>query len=96
LLAKAAGAEVVVHDPIALHGVALKHPELELEQNLAKAFVGADAVVLATEWKEYRELDPKTVNPGYKFIIDGRNVLDVAQWQQAGFKVLALGRTISN
>jgi len=96
LLAKAAGAEVVVHDPIALHGVALKHPELELEQDLAKAFVGADAVVLATEWKEYRELDPKTVNPGYKFIIDGRNVLDVAQWQQAGFKVLALGRTISN
>jgi len=96
LLAKAAGAEVVVHDPIALHGVALKHPELELEQDLAKAFVGADAVVLATEWKEYRELDPKTVNPGNKFIIDGRNVLDVAQWQQAGFKVLALGRTISN
>jgi UDPglucose 6-dehydrogenase len=96
LLAKAAGAEVVVHDPVALHGVALKHPELELEQNLANAFVGADAVVLATEWKEYRELDPKSVNPGNKFIIDGRNVLDVALWQQAGFKVLALGRTITN
>ena len=96
LLAKAAGAEVVVHDPVALHGVALKHPELELEQDLIKAFVDADAVVLATEWKEYRELDPKTVNPGNKFIIDGRNVLDVALWQQAGFKVLALGRTITN
>jgi UDPglucose 6-dehydrogenase len=96
LLAKAAGAEVVVHDPVALHGVALKHPELELEQNLANAFVGADAVVLATEWKEYRDLDPKNVNPGNKFIIDGRNVLDVALWQQAGFKVLALGRTITN
>ena len=96
LLAKAAGAEVVVHDPVALHGVALKHPELELEQDLIKAFVDADAVVLATEWKEYRDLDPKNVNPGNKFIIDGRNVLDVALWQQAGFKVLALGRTITN
>jgi len=96
LLAKAAGAEVVVHDPIALHGVALKHPELELEQDLAKAFIGAEAVVLATEWKEYRELDPKTVSPKSKFIIDGRNVLDVALWQRAGFKVLALGRTITN
>lgn len=96
LLAKAAGAEVVVHDPIALHGVALKHPELSLEQDLVKAFIGVDAVVLATEWKEYRELDPKTVRPGNKFIIDGRNVLNVALWQQAGFKVLALGRTITN
>jgi len=96
LLAKAAGAEVVVHDPIALHGVAIKHPELELEQDLIKAFVDADAVVLATEWKEYRELDPKSANPRNKFIIDGRNVLDVALWQQAGFKVLALGRTITN
>ena len=96
LLAKAAGAEVIVHDPVALHGVALKHPELELQQDLLKAFIGVDAVVLATEWKEYRELDPKSVNPGNKFIIDGRNVLDVALWQQAGFKVLALGRTITN
>lgn len=96
LLAKAAGAEVVVHDPIALHGVAIKHPELELEQDLIKAFIDADAVVLATEWKEYRELDPKSANPRNKFIIDGRNVLDVALWQQAGFKVLALGRTITN
>ncbi|MEI8231035.1 MAG: UDP binding domain-containing protein, partial [Actinomycetes bacterium] len=60
------------------------------------AFIGAEAVVLATEWKEYRELDPKTVSPKSKFIIDGRNVLDVALWQRAGFKVLALGRTITN
>jgi len=96
LLAKAAGAEVIVHDPVALHGVALKHPELTLEQDLAKAFTDVDAVVLATEWKEYRELDPTTVTPRNKFIIDGRNVLDVAKWQQAGFKVQALGRTITN
>jgi UDPglucose 6-dehydrogenase len=96
LLAKNAGAEVVVHDPVALHGVALKHPELILEQDLAKAFTDVDAVVLATEWKEYRELDPSGLVLRNKFIIDGRNVLDVAKWQQAGFKVQALGRTITN
>jgi UDPglucose 6-dehydrogenase len=96
LVAEAAGAEVIGHDPVALHGVALKHPELTLEQSLHQAFTDVDAVVLATEWKEYRELDPTTVTPRNKFIIDGRNVLDVAKWQQAGFKVQALGRTITN
>jgi UDPglucose 6-dehydrogenase len=96
LLAKGEGADVVVHDPVALHGVALKHPELHLEQDLAKAFIDADALVLATEWKEYRELDPTSVSVRNKFIIDGRNVLDVAKWQQAGFRVSALGRTITN
>lgn len=96
LLAKAAGANVVVHDPVALHGVSLKHPELAVEQDLQKAFDLADAVVLATEWKEYRDLDPTTVSVSNKLIIDGRNVLDVAKWQRAGFRVLALGRTITN
>jgi len=96
LLAKGEGADVVVHDPVALHGGALKHPELHLEQDLAKAFIDADALVLATEWKEYRELDPTSVSVRNKFIIDGRNVLDVAKWQQAGFRVSALGRTITN
>jgi UDPglucose 6-dehydrogenase len=96
LLAKGEGADVVVHDPVALHGVALKHPELHLEQDLAKAFIDADALVLATEWKEYRELDPTSVSVRNKFIIDGRNVLDIAKWQQAGFRVSALGRTITN
>ena len=96
LLAQAAGANVVVHDPVALHGVSLKHPDLPVEQDLHKAFDSADAVVLATEWKEYRELDPTTVSVANKLIIDGRNVLDVDKWQRAGFRVLALGKTITN
>jgi UDPglucose 6-dehydrogenase len=96
LLAQTAGADVVVHDPVALHGVSLKHPDLPVEQDLHKAFDSADAVVLATEWKEYRELDPTTVSVANKLIIDGRNVLDVAKWQRAGFRVLALGKTITN
>jgi len=96
MLAKAKGAQVVVHDPVALHGVALKHPDLLTEPDLGIAFKDIDAVVLATEWKEYRQLDPATVfdsvdNP---LIIDGRNVLDIKAWQQAGFKVLALGKTV--
>ena len=65
-------------------------------QNLHAAFEKVDAVVLATEWKEYRELDPKTVSGLVRnnLIIDGRNVLNISNWQAAGFKVLALGKTV--
>jgi UDPglucose 6-dehydrogenase len=95
-LAKAAGAEVVVHDPISLEGVAKKYPELVTNSDLVDSFKDVDAVVLATEWKLYRELDPASIvgSVANALVIDGRNVLDVAKWQSAGFKVLALGRTI--
>jgi UDPglucose 6-dehydrogenase len=98
LLAHRAGAEVIIHDPVSLPGVAIKHPELNGQADLTKAFDSVDAAVLATEWKEYRELDPNIVSAvvSNKLIVDGRNVLDVAKWQQAGFRVLALGRTIQN
>jgi UDPglucose 6-dehydrogenase len=97
LMIQRAGAEAIVHDPIALPGVNKKHPELSTQQDLDKAFNGVDAVVLATEWKEYRRLEPAAIaGIANKFIIDGRNVLDVVKWQQAGFKVLALGKTITN
>ena len=96
LLAQKAGAEVVVHDPIALHGVNAKYPELATNEDLVESFNNVDAVVLATEWKQYRNLDPATIAGALsnRLVIDGRNVLDVLKWQQAGFKVLALGRTI--
>lgn len=97
LLIQRAGAKAIIHDPIALPGVNKKHPELSTEQDLSQAFNGVNAVVLATEWIEYRRLEPAMITGiANKFIIDGRNVLDVAKWQQAGFKVLALGKTITN
>lgn len=94
LLAAQAGAEVLVHDPIALAGVNKKHPELATEADLVKAFENADAIVLATEWREYLELDPTSIADSVKrkFIIDGRNVLNTANWQAAGFKVVKLGK----
>jgi UDPglucose 6-dehydrogenase len=89
------GAEVVIHDPVAL--AALKEPgKLKPEQNLEVAAKDADLVILGTEWREYRELEPAKLRVKSKVIIDGRNVLDVKKWQLAGWKVIALGRNIQN
>ena len=89
------GPEVVIHDPVAL--AALKEPgKLKPEQNLEVAAQDADLVILGTEWKEYRDLEPTKLKVKSKVIIDGRNVLDVKKWQIAGWKVIALGRNIQN
>ena len=93
----AEGATVVIHDPISLDHVRATQPELIAEQDLVKAATGADALVLATEWNDYREghvpadLAPVVAN---KLIIDGRNALKVDKWQKAGFRLIALGRNV--
>jgi UDPglucose 6-dehydrogenase len=96
-LAKA-GAVVTVHDPVSLEALAVKEPELNREPDLIEALREADLVILGTEWKQYKEADPAILGSvvASKNIIDGRNVLDVALWQAAGWKVTALGRSIVN
>ena len=95
-LLKAAGADVTVHDPISLPNVNKQFPDFATEQDLVSAVAGSDAVVLATEWREYREFDPMVLGEvaSNKLVIDGRNALSVARWQTAGWKVIALGRNL--
>lgn len=96
-LIKATGATVVVHDPISLDHVRAQNPDFVAEQDLLAAATGADAVVLATEWAQYREghipadLGKVVAN---KLVIDGRNALKVEKWQQAGWRLIALGRNV--
>ncbi len=91
-----AGAVVTVTDPKALPG--LSDSQLSKVSDVDQALRGSELVILGTEWDEYRRLDPLKSKSLVKSatIIDGRNVLDVAAWQSAGWKVIALGRTISN
>ena len=94
----ASGAEVTVHDPVALEALGDRHPELVRANDLEVCFEDKDLVVLATEWQRYRELDPAAAisKVANTTIIDGRNVLDVPAWQAAGWKVIALGRNVHN
>lgn len=90
------GAHVIVHDPKALENVQRMYPQLDTEYDLAAALDGAELVVLATEWKDYREADPQVLGAlvRNRLVIDGRNALDVAAWRDANWQVIALGRNL--
>jgi len=88
------GAVVTVTDPQALPNAAKRFPELPLEPDLDATLHKADAVLLLTEWRQYRELDPHDTLAlvSAPRILDGRNVLDPAKWRAAGWTYKGLGR----
>jgi len=93
-----AGARVTVHDPVSLVALGDQHPELIREQDVSASAKDQDLVILGTEWSEYKAIEPKAFGDlvANKLIIDGRNVLDVAAWQAAGWRLIALGRNVHN
>ncbi|MBT2498960.1 UDP-glucose/GDP-mannose dehydrogenase family protein [Agromyces sp. ISL-38] len=91
---KGLGAEVVATDPEGIENARSRHPQLTYLESTREALRDADLVVLATEWREYRALDPDATGRlvAGRRIIDGRNVLDPAAWRAAGWQYRGLGR----
>ncbi|MET0885587.1 MAG: UDP-glucose/GDP-mannose dehydrogenase family protein [Mycetocola sp.] len=87
------GAQVVGTDPEAIPNSQRLHPQLTFG-TLDEALDGADAVVLLTEWKQYRALDPSAIAAKVyqTILVDGRNALDPAAWRAAGWTYRGLGR----
>ena len=96
VLAHKAGAIVTVHDPKAIANAESSHPELSYEYSLVEAVRGAEIILHLTEWREYRSADPAELIEVVALpnIIDGRNVLDNSLWSNAGWNMLAPGRTL--
>jgi UDPglucose 6-dehydrogenase len=88
------GAHVTVTDPQAVGNARAKWPDLRFASTALEAAKDADVVLLATEWQEYREIEPDTLAAvvAHRRILDGRNVLQPAQWRAAGWTYRALGR----
>ncbi|MFC9333920.1 UDP-glucose dehydrogenase family protein [Arthrobacter sp. NPDC057009] len=88
------GATVTVTDPQALKNAAQRFPELVFEQDTELALTNAEAVLLLTEWREYRDLDPIAVGGVVKekVILDGRNILQPTIWREAGWTYKGIGR----
>jgi UDPglucose 6-dehydrogenase len=89
------GAAVLCHDPRAMENARVRFPDLNYAGTAAEAVAGADAIMVLTEWSEYRELDPVRVAGqagAAGVVIDGRNCLDPDAWRAAGWRYRALGR----
>ena len=91
-----AGANVTVFDPQAMDNARKVFPTLDYADTLEEALRGAELTILATEWGQFREMDPERVAGVVEkqLLIDARNVLDVQQWRNAGWEMRALGRTL--
>ena len=92
---KGLGADVVVTDPAAIGNARRMHPQLRYERDRDAALSGADAVVLVTEWDEYRrQLSPEHAGRlvASRTIVDGRNCLNPVTWREAGWTYRGMGR----
>ncbi|SDH63262.1 UDP-glucose dehydrogenase family protein [Microbacterium pygmaeum] len=92
---KGLGADVIVTDPEAIDNSRRIHPQLDYTPHRDDAIADAEAVVVVTEWDEYRkDLTPQhasTLTTG-RIIIDGRNCLDATAWRTAGWTYHGMGR----
>lgn len=89
------GADVVVTDPAAIENARERHPQLGYASSRDEALRDADAVVVVTEWDQYRrELRPQHAGGLVRgrIVIDGRNCLDADAWRAAGWTYLGMGR----
>lgn len=92
------GATVRAHDPQAVEEARKSlPPEVAYCANAYEACEGADAVVLLTEWNEYRALDLDRIRNLLRepVFIDLRNVYRIRSMEQAGFKYFSVGRSAS-
>jgi UDPglucose 6-dehydrogenase len=90
----ASGAHVVGFDPHAAGNAKDDLPELELASDAYEAATGAHAIVIATDWEEFRALDLAKLREimTYPLVVDGRNLMDSTVMAEAGFWYYPTGR----
>ena len=93
-LLRDAGASVVGTDPRAVRRARLADPVLEIAADPEAAASGADAILVATEWQEYRDLGWARIAPAMagNLVFDTRSVADPVAVAAAGLRLVALGR----
>ena len=90
------GARLSVFDPEAMNNVkAILGDKIEYAENQYDALKGADALIIATEWNEFRTPNFLKIvtNLKSKAIFDGRNLFDIGAIKELGFYYESVGRT---
>ncbi len=88
------GASVAAHDPVAMEQAKKVLSGIDWKSDPYAAADGADALVIITEWNEYRALDLKRIAGSMKTkrLVDLRNVYKVAEVEPLGFHYVSIGK----
>lgn len=92
------GAHVRAYDPVATDNARkILNGQISYAESVKDCVSGADAIVIATEWPEFVEVDWKEVSTLVKqpVLIDGRNLLDPAKMEELGYTYRGIGRANS-
>ena len=89
-----AGAKVRAYDPVAMEVARPILPNVEMFDEPYKMAKDCDALMVVTEWNEFKQLDLEKVKGLLKaaVIYDGRNIYDPAIMKESGFTYRAIGR----
>jgi len=90
-----AGATITAYDPEAMSNAQQELGNtINYAQSHYQALEGADALLIATEWSEFRTPDFDRINQllPSKVIFDGRNLFEVVKLQQLGYQYISIGR----
>jgi UDPglucose 6-dehydrogenase len=91
----AAGAIVVAHDPVAMHETERRiGKSISYASSNYEAIDGADALIVVTDWNEYRHPDFERIKAALKnhVVVDGRNLYDAQKMRSLGFTYASIGR----
>ncbi|HEY8803273.1 MAG TPA: UDP-glucose/GDP-mannose dehydrogenase family protein [Candidatus Dormibacteraeota bacterium] len=90
----AAGALVRAYDPAAMERCRALLPDIQYMDDAYEVADGADALVVVTEWNEFRDLDLSRVKLSMKMpvVVDGRNIYDPPVMRGLGFTYRGIGR----
>jgi UDPglucose 6-dehydrogenase len=95
-----AGATITAFDPEAMHNVIEKiGDKIKYAVNQYQALEGANALLIATEWSEFRTPDFERMEmllKNNKIIFDGRNLFDVSKMNELGYHYESIGRADAN
>jgi UDPglucose 6-dehydrogenase len=90
------GARVRAYDPVAADNARRLLSGVELCQDPYQTAKDCDAVVLVTEWNEFKHLDMATIKQSMKYpvLVDGRNLYDPEEMVSLGFDYRCIGRGV--
>ena len=90
------GASIKAYDPVAMERMKEIFPDITYCKNPYEAAQDADAIVLVTEWNEFKQIDLKKIKNSVKYplIVDGRNVYAPEDMEALGFHYICIGRRV--